>query len=58
MTAPLRNRELHYFLLLNEDERRAAIQRLADSGVGDHGIAAATRYSVEQIRKILGERRA
>jgi hypothetical protein len=47
-----------YFLFLSHDEQRAAIQRLAQSGMSDHTIAAATMLSVEMIRAILGERPA
>jgi hypothetical protein len=49
---------MHHFLLLSHDEKCAAIRKLAASGVGDHEIAAATMLSVEQIRKIIGERLA
>lgn len=44
-----------YFALLSRDEQHAAIHRLAASGMGDYGIAAATRLSVEMVRTILGE---
>ena len=53
---PRRGRELHYWLLLSPEEKRAVIQRLADSGVSDHGIAAATGIAVEQVRTFIGER--
>jgi hypothetical protein len=49
-------RELVYFLMLSQEEQAAAIKRMARLGWSDHGIAAATRFSVEQIRRILGER--
>lgn len=49
------DRELHHFLMLSHDEQRAAIQRLAASGMSDYVIAAATRLSVEMVRTILGE---
>jgi hypothetical protein len=48
-------RELIYFLLLPPAEQVNAIRRLAATGMSEHGIAAATRMSVEQIRKILAE---
>ena len=44
-----------YFMMLSEPERRAAIQRLARSGMSDHTIAAATQLSVEMVRSILAE---
>jgi DNA-directed RNA polymerase specialized sigma24 family protein len=51
-----RQRELRHFLLLDHEQQREAIQRLAMSGMSDHTIAAATALSVEQVRIILGER--
>jgi len=53
-----RERELRHFMLLNRDEQRAAIHRLANSGYSDYGVAAATSLSVEQVRVILDEIRA
>lgn len=47
------SRELFYFLLLNPAEQKAAIQRLHTSGMSDTTIAAATKLSVEQIRRLL-----
>jgi hypothetical protein len=55
MSAANRNR-MNYFLLLTQEEQKRAIQRLAASGMNDHGIATATQCSVEQIRAILGQR--
>jgi hypothetical protein len=52
MTAP---RELVHFLLLTPEERSAAIRRLAALGWSELSIAAATRLSVEQIRRVLAE---
>lgn len=49
------NRELHYFLLLSRDQQLEAIRRLHALGWSDYGIASATRLSVEQIRRLLGE---
>jgi DNA-directed RNA polymerase specialized sigma24 family protein len=57
MTAPRRDREMHYWLLLTPEEQRAAIQRLARSGVSDFGISAATGIAVEQVRTLIGRRR-
>lgn len=45
--------ELRYFLLLTPEQQADAIRRLARTGVSDHGIAAATRLSVEMVRRIL-----
>jgi DNA-directed RNA polymerase specialized sigma24 family protein len=44
---------MHHFQLLSLEEQRAAIQRLANSGMSDATIAAATGLSVEQIRSII-----
>jgi hypothetical protein len=52
------DRRMNYFLMLDQEEQRAAIHRLADSGVSDYGCAAATGLSVEMIRAILGEKKA
>jgi hypothetical protein len=54
----MRERELNYFMMLTPDEQRAAIVRLASSGMSDYGIAAATMLSVEMIRKVLAEHQA
>jgi hypothetical protein len=54
-TAP---RELVYFLMLTPVEQAAAIQRMSNQGWTDYGIAGATRLSVEQVRRILGEPKA
>ena len=50
--------EMVHFVELTPDAQHAAIRHLADSGFSDYGIAAATRLSVEMVRKILGERKA
>ena len=50
------SRELYHFLLLTREEQHAAIRRLASSGMNEYTIAAATRLSVEQIRRALAER--
>jgi hypothetical protein len=49
------DRHMHYFLLLSHDEQRAAIQRMAASGLSDYTIASATRLAVEMVRRILSE---
>lgn len=46
-------RELVYFLMLTRAEQAAAIKRMAAQGWTDHGIAAASRLSVEAVRRIL-----
>ena len=51
-TAP---REMVYFALLDRAEQANAIKRLAAQGMNDSTIAAATRLSREQIRRILAE---
>lgn len=49
------SRELHHFLLLSHEEQVAAIYRLHRMGMSDDTIAAATRLSVEMIRRLLAE---
>lgn len=46
-----------HFRLLSRNQQAAAIHRLAATGMTDHGIASATRLSVEMVRRILGEHR-
>lgn len=52
----MRDRAHQHFLLMSHEEQVRAIHRLAADGFTDHGIAAATRLAVEQVRRILGER--
>lgn len=49
------SRELHYFLLLTHEQQIEAIHRLHRLGMSDHTIAAATKLSVEMIRRLLSE---
>jgi hypothetical protein len=44
--------------MLPHDQQLGAMQRLAALGWSDNSIAAATRLSVEAVRRALGERRA
>lgn len=39
----------------SRDDMRAAVREMAASGMTDHTIAAATRLSVEQVRRLLSE---
>lgn len=48
---------LHHFLLLDRDQQAQTIRRMANTGWSDSSIAAATRLSVEQVRRILAEPR-
>lgn len=54
-TRPSTPRELMHFLLLTHDQQVQAIRRLHAMGMSDHTIAAATRLSVEMIRRLLAE---
>jgi len=45
--------EMQHFWNLSAAEQEAAIKRLADSGLSDATMAAATKLSVEQVRRIL-----
>ena len=53
MSAGAQPRELMHFLLLTPTEQAAAIRRLAAQGWTELGIAAATRLSVEMVRRVL-----
>jgi hypothetical protein len=44
-----------HFLALSADEQAGAIRRLAATGMSDHGIAHATRLSVEFIRRVIAK---
>jgi ABC-type phosphate/phosphonate transport system ATPase subunit len=57
-TIPHRERELKLFLLLDHEQQRQAIQRLSTAGMSDATIASATALSIEQVRRILGERKS
>lgn len=47
--------ELFHFDRLTRAEQAQAIRRMASEGWSEYGLAAATRLSVEQIRRILAE---
>jgi hypothetical protein len=53
MTVAAVPRELMHFLLLPADQQAQVIRRMAAAGWSDQGLAAATRLSVEQIRRLL-----
>lgn len=44
---------LMHFELLDREEQESAIRRLAREGMSEYSIAAATRLSVEMIRRVL-----
>jgi hypothetical protein len=46
--------QLH-FLLLPSEAQRVAVRRLALSGMPDHDIAAATGWSVDNVRRVVAE---
>jgi hypothetical protein len=48
--------ELLHFLRLTQAEQAAAIRRLAAEGWSELSIAAATKLSVEMIRRVLAEK--
>jgi hypothetical protein len=54
MTSKPHPAPLHYFLLLDREEKAIAIRRLARSGMSDQTIAAVTGQSVEDVRRTLG----
>lgn len=47
--------ERRYFDALDVTGRESAIRGLAASGASDYAIAAATRLSVEQVRRVLAD---
>lgn len=47
---------IQYFHALTREEQIAVVKRMATDGWTDHGIAHATRLSVEQVRQVIGER--
>jgi len=46
-------RELMHFEQLDREAQERAIRRLAQEGMSEYSIAAATRLSVEMIRRVL-----
>lgn len=46
---------MRHFLALDHEAQAAAIRRLSATGQSVHVIAAATRLSVEAIRRVLEE---
>jgi DNA invertase Pin-like site-specific DNA recombinase len=52
----MRERELRHFLLLDREQQESAIRRLAAAGMPEYTIATATGLSVEQVRRVIGER--
>lgn len=47
------SREMHHFSLLDANDQHNAVLRLHRSGLSDHSIAAATRWSVEAVRRLI-----
>lgn len=47
--------ERRYFDALDVADRATAIRGLAGAGSSDYAIAAATRLSVEQVRRVLSD---
>jgi uncharacterized protein YoaH (UPF0181 family) len=45
-----------HFHSLTREQQADAVRRLAATGMSDFGISAATRLSVEQIRRVQAER--
>lgn len=46
---------LLHFHALAPTQQAEAVRRLAATGYSDHGIASATRLSVEFVRRLLGD---
>jgi hypothetical protein len=47
---------MQHFASLDREAQAAAIRRLVAVGYGEHTVAHATGLSVEQIRRVMGER--
>lgn len=45
--------EMLHFEVLTREEQENAIRSLADDGMSEYQLAAATRLSVEMIRRVL-----
>jgi hypothetical protein len=52
---PILPRQLVHFCLLDREQQANAIRSMSAQGWSDYRIAAATRLSVEQIRRVLAE---
>jgi CRP-like cAMP-binding protein len=48
-------RQANYFLMMSRDEQAQRIRRMAASGMSESLISSLTGYSVEQVRRVLGE---
>lgn len=48
---------LLYFTLMTRTEQEATIVKMFNSGWTELGISAATKLSIEQIRRVIGQRR-
>lgn len=44
-----------HFNVLDHEQQRQAIARLAATGMSDYGISHATGLAVEQVRRVLAE---
>lgn len=55
MTATIDTARMQHFHALDREQQATAVHRLAAAGYSEHGIAAATKLSVEFVRRILGE---
>jgi hypothetical protein len=57
-TAYPKGRAASPFVLLDRQHQQAAVLRLADSKVPDHGIAQMIGWPVGDVRRIIAERAA
>ena len=53
--APNADPRMHHFESMARDDQATAIRSMAASGMSELALSAATRLSVEQIRRVLGE---
>lgn len=58
MTSIPADKSIQYFHELTRSQQAAVIRRMASDGWSDHGIACATRLSVQFVRQVIAERSA
>jgi len=46
---------MRYFEDLTHEEQVAAVRRMAAEGLSEHALAHCTRWSIEYIRRVLGD---
>jgi hypothetical protein len=57
MSAAIDNRARHHFYAMTREQVADAVRDMKAMGFSDYAVAAATRLAVEEVRRILGERK-